>query len=100
MVKRPQEVLDMKKSSSEFSKIIVVFSTFMVVVLTSLLFIGSMLDKPMDGFSNVVLASWAELSSINAFYLWKARSENKIKLINTIPSEILEKIEVLRDFFS
>ena len=100
MVRRPQEGLDMKKSSLEFSKIIVVFSTFMTVVLTTLLFIGSMLEKPMDGFSNVVLASWVELSSINAFYLWKARTENKIKLINTISSEVLEKIEVLKDIFS
>lgn len=76
------------------------FSTFMVVMLTLMLFIGSMLEKPMDGFSNVVLASWAELSSINAFYLWKARSENKIKLISAIPEELIQKFEVLRDFFS
>jgi len=59
-----------------------------------------MLEKPMDGFSNVVLASWVELSSINAFYLWKARSENKIKLISAIPEELIQKFEVLRDFFS
>lgn len=90
----------MKKSSSEFSKVIVMFSTLMVVMLTLMLFIGSMLEKPMDGFSNVVLASWVELSSINAFYLWKARSENKIKLISAIPEELIQKFEVLRDFFS
>lgn len=54
----------------------------------------------MSAFSNVVLASWAELSGINAFYIWKARAENKIKIIASLPKEVIEKIEVLRDFLN
>jgi len=96
-----QDRLDTKISSqNEFSKKLVRISYFLAVILTIALFTGSMFERDMSAFSNVVLASWVELSSINAFYIWKARAENKIKIIASLPKEVIDKIEVLRDFFN
>lgn len=101
MGKGHQDRLDTKLSShNEFSKKLVRISYLLAVLLTISLFIGSILNKDMSAFSNVVLASWVELSSINAFYIWKAKAENKIKIISSLPKEVIDKIEVLRDFFN
>lgn len=101
MEKGHQDLLDTKISAhKEFSKELVRKSFYIAVILTIALFIGSMFGKDMSAFSNVVLASWAELSGINAFYIWKARAENKIKIIASLPKEVIEKIEVLRDFLN
>lgn len=77
----------------EFSKRIVLGSYLIAAFLTFILIIGILLNLNTDGFVNVVLAAWAEVTAANAFYLNKAKAENKIKIAKSITDEEADRIE-------
>lgn len=64
----------------EFSKVIIVISWLVAITLTLLSAFLVLIDKDISSFSNVVLASWAEVTGANGFYYWKAKNENMFKL--------------------
>ena len=64
----------------EFSKKILVASWCATIVLTLIVAIGSFLSLSMDTVSTIAALSWGELTAVHAFYFWKAKNENRIKL--------------------
>ena len=64
----------------EFSKKILLASWCATIVLTAIVVIGSFLDYSMDAVATLTALAWAELTAAHAFYFWKAKNENRIKL--------------------
>lgn len=64
----------------EFSKKILVASWCATIILTLIVAIGSFLSLSMDAVVTIAALAWAELTAAHAFYFWKAKNENRIKL--------------------
>jgi len=81
----------------EFSKLILiaVYITAVAFSITAayLTFQGS----DVSSFGPIVLAIWAQLGTSSAAYYWKARAENKIKLLKSVPTELAEQAKELLD---
>lgn len=74
------------------SKKIIVVSYTVTILLTLLCVYGCLLTG-MDMTPLVTLTglAWAETTSANAFYFWKAKAENRIKLINSMVQSLGDK---------
>lgn len=83
----------------EFSKWLLVGSYGMMIIITTFAATMFYMGYHIDGFIPIVLASWAEVTTVNAFYMNKAKAENKIKIAKSLPKEALENIELVRDLF-
>ncbi len=83
----------------EFSKKILVASYVIAVGVTIATFIlpiitylvsGQLMDY--SSLMPIVMACWGEVTVGNSFYYWKAKSENKIKLLNSINRKTDEEL--------
>ena len=83
----------------EFSKKIITVSYAIAITSTVVLIVGTVLNIPMDSFSNIVLALWAEVATVNAFYMNKAKAENKIKIAKSITDEEADRIQKIENIF-
>lgn len=84
----------------EFSKVL-----FLVVYITSLVFsaltvVVSIIGGDAASVANIALAMWGTTSIATGFYFWKAKAENMIKIYNSMPAELLNKIEAVSEFFN
>ena len=68
-----------------FSKIIVIASWAVAVTLTTLSCCGVTVDPV------ALAASWGEVTAVNAFYLWKAKNENRAKYAQKFLDDFAEK---------
>lgn len=68
-----------------FSKLIVIVSWIVAIVLTK----KSCSGVPVDPIA--LTASWAEVAAVNAFYLWKAKNENRAKYAQQFLEKFAEK---------
>lgn len=74
------------------SKKIVVISYAVTIVLTLLCVYGCLLtDRDMTPLVTLAGLAWAETTAANAFYFWKAKAENRIKLINSMVQSLGDK---------
>lgn len=85
-----------EKSSEQrffcFSKKIVVSSFIVTVLLIVTTVLGTLFtDKDMSTLGTLAGTFVAELSIVIGGYLWKAKSENKIKLINQLIKDNADK---------
>lgn len=64
----------------EFSKKILIASWCATITLTLIVIIGSFLNFNMDAVSMITALAWGELTASHAFYYWKAKNENRIKI--------------------
>lgn len=71
----------------EFSKKILIASWCATIVLTIIVAVGSFLSLNMDYVSVIAALSWGELTASHAFYFWKAKNENRIKLAREMMKE-------------
>ena len=78
----------------EFSKKILIFSYLIAIILTTFTCYCVYKNLDISYLSNITVTSWAEVSVGNAFYYWKARSENKIKLLQSLSDEEKEKFNI------
>lgn len=63
----------------EFSKKITILSWMVAVVLTVLAIVLPLCGAPIDGLQIALPCSWGEVTAVQAFYLWKAKNENRSK---------------------
>lgn len=74
------------------SKKIVLASYIITVALTAIALIGVFFtEKDMGPVVTIAGLAWGEVTAANAFYFWKARSENKIKLTKQMAQEWADK---------
>ena len=83
-----------KKNKIECSKLIILASYILTISLTSIMVIGAFIEKDMSSLENIVLASWGELSAANVWYFIKAKVENRIKIISSLPKELKEQVDI------
>jgi hypothetical protein len=89
----------MKEKRLEFSKKILIVSYLAMFATTAVMAYIILVGADASSFLPVVLASWAEVTTVNAFYFWKARAENRLKILLSAPPEILDNLEIIRELF-
>ena len=89
----------------EFSKKLLVTSYIIAILVTIATFTLPIITYTVSGqlmdYSSlmpITLACWGEVTVGNSFYYWKAKSENKIKLLaeadrNKVSKELIEQIK-------
>ncbi len=83
----------------EFSKWLLVGSYGVMFILTGFALVIFTFGYDIQGLIPIVLASWAEVATVNMFYMKKARVENKIKIINSLEPHVLENLHAVKDLF-
>jgi hypothetical protein len=71
----------------------------MAISLTIILISGNVMGIYMDSLANIVLVAWAEVATANAFYMNKAKAENKIKIAKSITDEEADRIQKIVNIF-
>ena len=89
----------------EFSKKLLVASYIIAILVTIATFTLPIIAYTVSGqlmdYSSlmpIALACWGEVTVGNSFYYWKARSENKIKMMSSMEKELLDKINLEKDY--
>ena len=89
----------------EFSKKLLVASYIIAILVTIATFVLPIITYTVSGqlmdYSSlmpIALACWGEVTVGNSFYYWKAKSENKIKLLaeadrGKVSKELVEQIK-------
>ena len=75
----------------ETSKLILLISYVISLILTVIVVIGAFTDSSMEYVVQIALASYLELSACNVWYLKKACRENIFK---NLPEKYLEGIDI------
>lgn len=74
------------------SKKIVLASYIITILLTLVTVLGAFLSShDMTPIATVAGLSWAETAACNAFYFWKAKNENRIKLTQQMVKDLADK---------
>lgn len=63
----------------EFSKKLLIFVWSVTIILTAITIWMSQNAMPLDAMIVVTPLSWAAADVVTAFYLWKAKNENRAK---------------------
>lgn len=75
----------------EFSKKLAVLSWVVALVLTTLSVILPMMGYSIEGIITALPFSWGEVTVVQGFYFWKARSENRSKYAQLYVDMVGEK---------
>ena len=78
----------------ETSKLILIVSYAMAVILTAIVVYGAFADLDMTNVVQLALAAWAEVAATNVFYYRKAGRENELKIVKGLPKETQEQIDL------
>lgn len=82
----------MRKKKLCCSKKIVISSYVITILLTAATLAGSFLTtQDMTPVATITGLAWAETTAANAFYFWKAKNENRIKLTNQMVIDLADK---------
>ena len=82
----------MRKKKLCCSKKIVLSSYIITILLTVCVLAGSFLtDQDMTPVATITGLAWAETTAANAFYFWKAKNENRIKLTTGMVKDLAEQ---------
>lgn len=61
-------------------------------VLTIILVTATLIsDHDLTALATITGLSWGEVTAVTAFYLWKAKAENKIKITKQMVEELADK---------
>ena len=70
----------------------VISSYVITILLTAATLAGSFLTtQDMTPVATITGLAWAETTAVNAFYFWKAKNENRIKLTNQMVTDLADK---------
>ena len=75
----------------ETSKLILIVSYLISVILTVIVIVGTFLGFDMSNVTQIALASYVEVSACNIWYYKKATRENIFK---NLPEKYLEEIDI------
>ena len=78
----------------ETSKLILIISYVISIVLTSIVIVGTFMSFDVNNITTIAALAYAELGSANIFYFKKAGRENVIKIYNNLPQEAKEQIDI------
>lgn len=78
----------------ETSKLILIISYVIAIVLTSIVVVGTFMNYEVSNITTITALAYAELSASNIFYFKKAGRENVIKIYNNLPEEVKEQIDI------
>lgn len=78
----------------ETSKLILIVSYIIAIVLTSIVVVGTFMNFEVSNVTTITALAYAELSASNIFYFKKAGRENVIKIYNNLPQEVKEQIDI------
>ena len=83
---------------AEFSKKLAVLSWIVCLAMTALAVVLPIFYLPSEGVLAVLPYSWGEVTAVQAFYLWKAKNENRTKVpimvIQSLPDKIREVLDL------
>lgn len=82
------------KKKIETSKLILLASYIITIVLTIILVVGTFLNFDMGNITTITALAWSEVATCNIWYLKKSAKENVPKILGSLPKEILEQIDV------
>lgn len=69
-----------EKEKMTTSKKIILASWVTAILLTAVAVVGSFKGCDMTAASVITTSAWVEVSAANAFYFWKAKKENVMKI--------------------
>lgn len=78
----------------EFSKKITLVSWSVALLLTLLAVVFPVYDLSIEGLNMALPLSWAEVTAVNSFYLWKAKNENRSKYAMRYIDKIAKKYDI------
>lgn len=78
----------------ETSKIILLVSYVIAIVLTLIVVIGSFMMYDMTNITTIACLAYAELSASNIFYYKKAAKENVPKVISSLSAEFKSQVDI------
>ena len=78
----------------ETSKLILIVSYIIAIVLTSIVVVGTFMNLDVSNVTTITTLAYAELGSANIFYFKKAGRENVIKIYKDLPEEVKEQIDI------
>lgn len=82
---------DCHLSKIETSKLILIVSYLISVILTVIVVIGTFTGNNMEYVTQIALISYAEVSASNIFYYKKATRENIFK---NLPKDYLDQVDI------
>ena len=65
-----------------------IFTALLTLVTILCVFLGNCDPSPLSG---ITALAWAETTACNAFYFWKAKNENRIKLTEKMVHDLADK---------
>ena len=78
----------------ETSKLILIVSYAMAVILTAIVIYGAFTYLDMSNVVQLALAAWAEVAATNVFYYRKAGRENVLKIYKSLPEDTKTQVDV------
>lgn len=78
----------------ETSKLILIVSYAMAVILTVIVIYGAFTYLDMSNVVQLALAAWAEVTATNVWYYKKAGRENALKIYKSLPQEIKDQVDI------
>jgi len=78
----------------EFSKKITLLSWAVALILTLFAVIFPLCNLSIEGIFVALPLSWAEVTAVNSFYLWKAKNENRSKYAMRYIDKIAKKHDI------
>lgn len=78
----------------ETSKLILIVSYAMAVILTAIVIYGAFAYLDMSNVVQLALAAWAEVAATNVFYYRKAGRENVLKIYKSLPEDTKTQVDV------
>lgn len=78
----------------ETSKLILIVSYAMAVILTAIVIYGAFVELDMSCVVQIAALSWAEVGATNVFYYRKAGRENALKIYKSLPEETKSQVDI------
>lgn len=78
----------------ETSKLIILASYIIAIILTVIIVAGSFSEHDMSNLTTITSLVWAEVAASNVWYFKKAAKENVPKVISSMPKEFREQIDI------
>lgn len=78
----------------ETSKLILIVSYAMAVILTVIVIYGAFTYLDMSNVVQLALAAWAEVAATNVFYYRKAGRENVLKIYKSLPEDAKTQVDI------
>lgn len=88
----------MKKT--EFSKKIIIFMTVFTVIITAYSLALMWKTEDTSGLAYLIPSVFAEYATATGFYYWKARAENKIKLLKLYGETAEKALNEQQDYYN